>query len=122
MRFFFLGLIAVSVCVVSRTSFTTPEAMAVDLEKASTYNKDVLPILESNCFSCHNAKKKKAGIDLQSGFAGVQKIVKPSSPDDSKLFKCLIGKGAKLMPPKSPLDEKQIATVKAWIAAGAKEK
>lgn len=91
-------------------------------EKAVSYAKDVQPILQTNCYGCHNNKKKKANVDLQTNFAGVQKIVSPAKPDESRLFKCLIGKGAKLMPPKNPLPEEQIAMIKSWITAGAKEK
>ena len=56
-------------------------------KSAISYAKDVQPILSANCYGCHNSKKKKAGGDLQSGFVGVQKIVAPMKPDDSRLFK-----------------------------------
>jgi len=87
-----------------------------------SYAKDVQPILQANCYNCHNAMKKKANVDLKSSFAGVAKIVKPENPDESRLFKCLTGNGAKLMPPKRPLPEESIAKIKSWIEAGAKEK
>ena len=99
-----------------------PEPIFAAEVKAPTYAKDVQPILAASCYECHNAKKKKKGVDLQSGFAGVQKIVSPMKPEDSKLFKCLIGKGGKLMPPNNSLPEEQIAKIKTWIANGAKEK
>jgi hypothetical protein len=92
----------------------------VSAAETASYKNDVQPILENSCYKCHNSMKKKAGIDLKSGYSNVAKIVKPDHPDSSRLFKCLVGKGAKLMPPKNQLPEESINKVKAWIEAGAK--
>lgn len=94
---------------------------AADADAKVTYAKDIQPVLKDKCYGCHNAAKKKAGINLQSGYASVAMIVKPEKPDDSKLFKCLVGgKGTKLMPPKNPLPAETVAKFKAWIEGGAK--
>ena len=106
-------------CWLFGSSNTASEDLAAEDAKVS-YEKDIVPILKDNCYSCHNAKKKKARVDLQSGYNGVAKIVTAEKPDDSRLFKCLIGKGAKQMPPKRMLAEETIAKVKSWIAEGAK--
>jgi hypothetical protein len=98
-----------------------PEVMAAEADAKVSYAKDIQPLLQAKCYECHNARRRKAGVDLQSGYAGVLRIVKPEKPEDSRLFKCLIGKGAKPMPPKNPLPEDKVNMVKAWIAAGAKQ-
>ena len=92
----------------------------VKAAEAVSYKNDIQPILQNSCYNCHNSMRKKAGIDLKSGYANVAKIVKSEKPNDSRLFKCLIGKGAKQMPPKNPLPEESVNKVKAWIEEGAK--
>jgi hypothetical protein len=120
-----LGLFILAVVIASSGSGNNLRIEPLAAAEGNTnvsYAKDVQPILAANCYNCHNAMKKKAGVDLKSSFAGVARIVKPENPDGSKLFKCLTGNGAKLMPPKRPLPEDSIAKIKSWIAAGAKEK
>ncbi len=85
-----------------------------------SYKTDVVPLLKGACASCHSGAKKKAGLDVTS-YDSLMKFVKAGEPDKSKLHNSLLGKGAKLMPPKNPLADDQIAVVKAWIAAGAKK-
>ena len=89
-------------------------------KKVPTFKADVAPLLKDACSGCHSGVKQKARLDVTS-YDSVMKFVKASDPDKSKLHNCLIGKGAKQMPPKNPLAEDQIALVKAWIAAGAKK-
>ncbi len=96
-------------------------AAEVDGAKLS-FAKDVKPILADRCFGCHNPAKKKGGVDLQGSFVSLMRTVKEGNPDDSKLYKSLVGRGAKRMPPKKEkqLSDQEISKIKAWIAAGAK--
>jgi hypothetical protein len=100
------------------TSFGGPAA--ADEKKVPTFKTDVAPLLKDACSSCHSGLKQKAKLDVTS-YDSVMKKVKAGEPDKSTIHNCLIGKGAKQMPPKNPLAEDQIALVKAWIAAGAKK-
>jgi mono/diheme cytochrome c family protein len=84
-----------------------------------SFAKDIQPLLTDKCGRCHGSKKPKKGIDVTS-YDTTMKIVKAGKPDDSRLLKSLTANGARQMPPKSPLADEQIAKVKAWIAAGAK--
>jgi hypothetical protein len=84
-----------------------------------SFKNDVMPILSDSCGNCHMNGKKKGRVDL-STYELVMKSVKSGDPDKSRLVKSVLGKGAKLMPPKKGLPEAQVATLKAWIAAGAK--
>jgi len=88
-------------------------------DKVPSFKADVMPILTNSCINCHNDKKKKGGVDISS-YEAVMKSVKASDADKSRLVKSVLGKGAKLMPPKKGLGEDQVAIIKAWIAAGAK--
>jgi len=93
-----------------------------------SYTKDVRPLMVKYCTECHGDKAVKAGYDLDSykaimkgGKKGV--AVVPGQPDRSLLLRTMDGR-AKLMPPKKygkEMTEAEIATIRAWIAAGAKD-
>ncbi len=85
-----------------------------------SFTKDVKPILAQNCVGCHNARKKKAGGDLQTSYDTVSRSLKSGNASNSRLYKSLIGRGAKQMPPKKHLNDNDITTIKTWIDAGAK--
>lgn len=83
-----------------------------------TYQKDVRPILDRHCTSCHGGKNKRGGVDL-STHAGALKTVKPGKPDDSALVESIVSGN---MPPKKPtaVSEAERKTLREWIAMGAK--
>lgn len=92
------------------------------------YNRDIRPILAENCFACHGpdsaARKANLRIDRPGDAYAVRDgriPIAKGKPDNSEVFKRLIGKGP-IMPPVSThkkLTPVQIATVKRWIAEGA---
>src|SRR6266850_194451 len=94
------------------------------------FNRDVRPILSSNCFLCHGpdkaARKGELRLDIDQGVfddrgEGVRVIV-PGKPAESELYKRMITHDpAKKMPPakaNKTVTEKEIAVVKAWIEQG----
>ena len=94
----------------------------------SDFVKDVQPILETNCVSCHHGEKAEGGLDLsnrESAFkSGSEPSIVSSKPDESPLYKRLIVSkdDELLMPPikqGGPLDKKLIVTLRMWIAEGA---
>jgi hypothetical protein len=97
-----------------------PPPVVVRADKAPSFKTDVAPLLKDACSSCHSGVRAKARLDVTS-YDSLMKFVKAGDPDKSKLHNALLGKGAKMMPPKNPLADDQIALIKAWIAAGAKK-
>ncbi len=96
--------------------------------KAVSFEKDVLPVLKAKCFECHDARKAKAALRLDvraKAFAGGESekmgIVAGKS-GGSEVFRRATSKDDEtVMPPKGEkLTEKEIASLKAWIDAGAK--
>jgi mono/diheme cytochrome c family protein len=78
-------------------------------------------ILASQCVSCHGPEKKKGGLDLTlreralaGGHSGAGIV--PGEPGESLLVE-KITEGE--MPPTGALSADQVATVRAWVEAGA---
>ena len=88
------------------------------------YESAVKTIIEAKCVSCHNAKMKKAGLDLSTAHGILQgsesgRIVQAGDPEASLLFQMI---DAEEMPPneKDRLNKSQLEELKKWIAGGAK--
>lgn len=91
------------------------------------FQDHILPLVESHCAQCHNPDKKKADLDLTT-YAGVIKgggsgsIVQSGAADASKLLRVITHQEEPPMPPKKPkLPDKDIETVRRWIADGLLE-
>jgi len=91
------------------------------------FAKDILPILERNCFECHGPEKQKAGLRLdekadalKGGDIGPLLVAGKSA--ESLLIQAVEGTKANLerMPRKrDPLPPEQIALLRTWIDQGA---
>jgi len=91
--------------------------LAVDFEK------DVAPILESHCLSCHNDSNLKGDISLATPVHLLkEEIIKPGQPDDSYLIELVsvsaIGEPPEMPKKGDPLSAAEIATLREWIRAG----
>jgi mono/diheme cytochrome c family protein len=112
-------------------------ASAVPLQKTNTkppvasrlqFNRDVLPILGENCYSCHgpDSASRQAGLRLDRRADalllrdGTAAIV-PGNPAKSEIIARINGKTS-LMPPEDShkkLTPKQIAILTQWVKEGA---
>jgi mono/diheme cytochrome c family protein len=97
--------------------------LATPLLAAPSFERDILPILTANCFSCHGGTAM-AGLDLRTA-ASVLKgshegpVVVKGDPAKSILFDKV---SKRLMPPPAfnlKLTDAQIESVRQWIEAGA---
>jgi hypothetical protein len=96
-------------------------------EQVEFYEKQVQPILSSECYQCHSheADKIKGGFVLDSregllkgGDDGV--AIVPGEPDKSLLIKAVRHGDEDLkMPPKKQLTDEQIAVLVQWVKMGA---
>src|ERR1043166_6885419 len=89
------------------------------------FRRDVVPILEARCFSCHGGADATASyrLDLRAGLLGEttgKPLVKIGKSDESRLIHAITGKTpGKQMPRKGPpLSEREIGVLKAWIDQG----
>jgi WD40 repeat protein len=96
--------------------------------EAPSYARQVRPLLAKYCVECHNGDKMRGDLDLQtykSMLAGGKKgvTIVPGKPDESPLLQRTEGKLKPVMPPPKSAQPKpeEIAVLRAWIAAGAKD-
>ena len=96
---------------------------------AVDFVKDVQPVLENNCVSCHREGNVKGGVRLDTrkqalttGDNGPALV--PGKPDKSPMYTTMVlpDDDDLLMPPKKkggPLPKEVAAMIKAWIEEGA---
>ena len=109
-------------------TFSAPDgAKKLDPSAAATVAFDkVASIFQANCAGCHNATRPRSGLDLTS-YAGTMaggrggKDVVAGDPDNSPILAYIKANGKPAMPPNGSLSDTDIATITAWIKAGAKE-
>jgi hypothetical protein len=91
------------------------------------YARDVAPIFRKYCLGCHNSQEAQGGLVLEShaqilhgGEHGA--ILVAGKVEQSRVIRLLEKKAEPSMPPEGNVgpDSAEIAVLKAWIAAGAK--
>lgn len=100
----------------------------IDREAAAkvSFSKDVWPILEAKCLSCHDTDDAEGNYIVRTVEALKQPGEKsgpgviPGQPDESPIVKYITGELQPRMPKrKPPLPEDELNTIRMWIAAGA---
>ena len=90
-----------------------------------SFSKDIQPILEQNCLTCHGPSMQSSRLNLSTlegalrGGARGSAIV-PGQADDSRLYRMVAGLDKPAMPlGGNKLTDGQIAAIKSWIDQGA---
>ncbi len=103
-------------------SFAVTCAIAAPVD----FVREVRPIFEKHCYSCHGEKKQKSGLrlDIKSlAFKGgdnhAPDIIASKAKDSPLIHFITTDDEDELMPPKGKLDANEIATLTAWINEGA---
>ncbi len=118
-----LSLISVLALLVSAVVHAD-DAVAPEPEPVS-YFREVRPILQRHCSGCHQPSKA-GGKLLLTSFDGLQKggesggLIVAGKPDESDLFAWIEGDEPEMPRNADPLEPEQIATLRTWIAQGAK--
>ena len=88
--------------------------------------RDIQPVFQTSCISCHGPEQQMAGLRLDSGslaLAGGQsgRVVEPGDADRSLLFQRVAGVGDQAQMPMGgkPLDPSTIGLIREWIEQGA---
>jgi ankyrin repeat protein len=87
------------------------------------FARDVQPIFQQNCLSCHGPSQQINGLrlDRRSSVINSRRLVVPGGVENSQLLGKLLGVPAlgPQMPPTGPLRPAQIDIIKRWIEQGA---
>ena len=92
-----------------------------------SYQRDVRPILDRNCTSCHQPASKQSELDLTT-YAGFQSGGKrgpafvAGSPDQSLVIQFITAAQKPSMPfGQPPLAAGEVAIIREWITSGARD-
>lgn len=106
----------------------TPAQKRDSLPPAASFQvdflRDVKPILQTNCYSCHGPSQQVAGLRLdlrrtalRGGDSGA--VIVSGHSADSKLILRLVGSELGVqMPPTGPISAEEIGVLRAWIDQG----
>jgi hypothetical protein len=117
-------------CLASTLLSLAFTASASAQDAPPSYVKDIRPFMTKYCTECHKAGNTKGGINLDS-YASIlkaerrnRKALVPGDPDKSRLVTTCEGTARPIMPPKNAKakpTEKEVAMLRAWVKAGAKD-
>jgi ankyrin repeat protein len=116
-----LCVFAMSLPLAAQQRIAMPSASTEKID----YEKDVKPLLEQNCYSCHGDTVQQSGLRLdlrQNALRGGDygPVILPGKSAESKLIRRLVdGDGGMQMPPAGPLSPDDIGLLRAWIDQGA---
>ncbi|MDE1163613.1 MAG: cytochrome C [Acidobacteriaceae bacterium] len=125
--FAIVAVAATTAAAVLAASQPTPVAAQVNPATPEFYTQQVKPILVANCYKCHSGMNHRGGLSVDTK-AGLMKGGKDGAvliPGDvnSMIIKLIRHEGPAddpmPMPPKSKISDADIATVTAWVKAGA---
>ena len=123
-------------CVLGESSDIYTRAEAVEVGECTDvsidFTVDVLPILETNCATCHGGDNPVSGLLLETEEAydnvvnvpsngGAKLYVVEADPDASFLLDRILGaNGTTIMPPGSDgISAEEATVIQCWIEAGA---
>ncbi|MEQ1750720.1 MAG: DUF1549 domain-containing protein, partial [Prosthecobacter sp.] len=88
--------------------------------------REVRPIFEKHCYSCHGEKKQKSGLRLdiksealKGGDKHAPDIIAKQAKESPLIHFITTDDEDELMPPKGKISSAEIATLTAWINEGA---
>jgi mono/diheme cytochrome c family protein len=114
----------VLLCVLG-VSLSNPASLAAeDANPSADHTAKAMALLRANCLSCHDTEKEKGGLVLSTRDAALKggdngPALAPGKAAESLLVKVLAADADPHMPPKKQLLDRQIATLRAWVDAGA---
>jgi Protein of unknown function (DUF1553)/Protein of unknown function (DUF1549)/Planctomycete cytochrome C len=125
------GIIAISLLAAGVVWMVWPHAASLFsrfYSKPVDFSRDIRPIFNQNCTSCHGGVRQKNGVSfifreeaLGTGKSGRRTIV-PGDPNASELIARVTSKDPDVRMPyhAPPLTPEQIALLRRWIKEGAK--
>ena len=93
--------------------------------RSVSFARDVEPILERSCLSCHGDAMQMGTLDLRTRESALRggahgSVLVPANAERSRLYRMVAGLEQPSMPMSGTLTPDEIATLKAWIDQGAR--
>lgn len=119
-----LALAALFVVAVTASGTSPAPAQDKKANKPVSFAKDVLPIFNNYCTSCHDPKMKKGGLDISAYATAAKggkggKLWVAGQPAKSLLITEISGDKPKMPSKGSPVTKDEIDTLSKWIMQGA---
>lgn len=86
---------------------------------APDFEKDVAPILEARCLSCHDEHQAKGDVRLDLREHALAEAIVEGKPDASSLIEQISGPEPEMPKKADPLSAEEVQVLREWIAAGA---
>jgi len=108
--------------IAAKIAHALDQAAQTDEETTEHFHKNVLPILQEQCFRCHG-EKEQGGLRLNSRASAIAMgdselaAVVPGDPDASEMMVRI--RAGDMPPTEKSLSVEQIATLENWIKDGA---
>lgn len=99
-----------------------PPEPVLPLPETVSYSKDVQPLWDQDCISCHKPGTTAPDLTTANSYSALMtnnKYVIPGNVSGSKLHKSLVADGASIMPTEGKWSDSKIALVDKWINDGA---
>jgi WD40 repeat protein len=128
------SILLATICVLGLSSSLHADGLkvaALDRKTEINFNKEIYPFFKRNCLACHNKKKAKAKLiletaeDIRKGSSDGQVLV-PGKAEESLLFTTSAHLEEDVMPPENNkskaknLTPQELALLKLWINQGGK--
>jgi hypothetical protein len=99
-------------------------AVAADPPAIPIFEKDILPLFQAKCLSCHGATKQKADLDMRNKVAMLKggdsgPALTPGDAAKSLIWEKVVSD--KMPPGKEKLSPKEKVLIREWIDRGAKD-
>jgi hypothetical protein len=120
------ALLIFGILLISCKKETTPTGP--DRGGSINYDRDIQPIWNNRCVSCHSGSSPSGGLDLRAGvsYSNLVNVISPTynvwrvrsgKPDSSVLYHKIIDSGiyGGKMPPGGSLSSDEINLIKRWI-------
>ena len=113
-------------CVIAVASEFSEVNEIIAADEAVDFRRDVAPILQRRCLTCHNDHHRRGGLSLHSAKAVAKggdsgQVVLSGKPDSSYLLDLVTPSDGTAEMPKgaTPLKAEEVATLRRWITDGA---
>ena len=119
-------VVSMLLVLISVPGLLAAQATSLGSSNKVDFAKDIQPLFEQSCYSCHSGKAQMGGLRLDSkklaftgGLSG--KTIRPGSAAESTLYQRIagIGEPARMPMGRDKLPADQIQRVRAWIDQGA---